>query len=105
MSACGARQRLLLGETVKSPQSPDEIDAVDADDLTISRTFCEDAERFAIAPVVEGRHEQDTITHVEVGVARWKAHAVHHHGPREGKTDHAKVAVCSRFEPPQIVRG
>ena len=75
LERCLGLRRLLLRQAVNGAKAPDEIDGVDADDLPPRKAAREDRQRDAVARIVEGRREHDTVSHVEVRVARRHAAA------------------------------
>src|SRR6478672_11082044 len=62
-------RRLLLRHAVDRAQAPDEVSAMDADNLTIRKQVSENIQRMAIVWIIEGRHQHQSIRDVKVGVA------------------------------------
>ena len=60
--------RFLLRHAVQRAETPDQIDAVDADNLAVGEQFGERSECNAVRRVVEGRHDHDPVRDVEVRV-------------------------------------
>ena len=60
---------MLLRQTVKGPQAPDEVDGVDADDFAAGKAVGNDVERVTVVGVIEGRHQHESVGDVEVRVA------------------------------------
>src|SRR5581483_3663428 len=98
--------RLLLGHAVDGAQSPDEVAAVDADDVALGEQIREDVEGYAIVRVVEHRDQHNAVCDVEVGVGRWQTLAAEDYrsGHREfNDVELAAVLVGEGFEPANIV--
>src|ERR1700727_802773 len=69
----GMEQRLkwlLLRHAMNGAQAPDKISAVYAHDVALRKQTGKKVERYAIVRIVEGRHQNQSIGNIKVGVAR-----------------------------------
>ena len=82
------RQRLLPREAVNGPQSPYEVSGVDPDDRPVAEELTEDAERRAIARVVERGNQDGRVGDVEIRVGRREAAPVEDDRRRHRQLDH-----------------
>jgi hypothetical protein len=62
-------RRLLLRHAMNCAQAPDKVSAVYADDLTIWKHVGKNIERTAIIRIVEGRHQNQAVGDIKIGVA------------------------------------
>src|SRR5581483_464876 len=85
--SAGSSRRLLLGQAMQGALPPDEIAGVNADDVAAGKQLREDAQRVAIARVVERRHQYGAVRDVEVGIAAGQPLAVHELRGGKGKAD------------------
>ena len=71
---------------MESTQPPDQLDAVDGDDLPARERLPQHRGRPGVVPVVEAGHQHDLVADVEIRVARGQPLAVAHdlggHGQR-----------------------
>ena len=72
---------------MQGAESPDEIDGMDADDFAVGKKLGENFERDAVVGIVEGRHQDQAVGDIEVGVAGGKALAAKDDRARQGQFD------------------
>src|SRR5476649_106266 len=59
---------LLLRHAVDCPQAPDEISAVDTNDLALRENACKDVKSAAIVRIVEGGNQHQAIGDVKISI-------------------------------------
>ena len=74
MTQCNAQLHecgwLLLRHAMKRPQTPDQVDRIDADDFSIGITRLEGLQRIVVGRITERRDDDGTVDKVVVAVAR-----------------------------------
>ena len=101
-SAC----RLLLGNAVKGPQPPGEIDCPLADDLSIGQEPCQDPDGHTIGRVVELWHHDHAVGDIEIRVTPRQPLIVKEHGARHRQGNNLEwptILVDKRFESPHFL--
>src|SRR6266849_647348 len=78
---------LLLRHAVQCAEPPDQISAVDADDLAVGEEVSEDVEGEAVVGIVEDGNENEAIGNVEIGVAGGEAASFEEHWAGRGEFD------------------
>ncbi len=78
---------LLLRHAVQCAEPPDQISAVDADDLAVGEEVSEDVEGEAVVGIVEDGNENEAIGNVEIGVAGGEAASFEEHWAGHGEFD------------------
>src|SRR6266571_1695846 len=94
---------LLLGQTVKGAQPPDQLHGVDSHDRPVPEELGENAQRDAVGGVVEGRDEDGGVGDVEICVAGREAPAVEHERRRHRETHHLGPRAVLQTHPLQAL--
>jgi len=85
--------RLLLGETVKRAEAPDQFAAIDSDDATVRKAIAQDRQCQFVGGIGEGRNEYDVVCDVKVGVTRGQSHSVTHNFCRHRQRDDVELGA------------
>ena len=86
---------LLLTEAVETAESPDDVGAVDADDLAVGKTLFEDISGTSVVDALVGWEDDFAVGDVEVGVGGWQTLVFVNHHIRHGQFNNGGLfAIC-----------
>ncbi len=88
--------RLLLGHAMQRAESPDQIDAVDADDLAIGKQLGQNVQRHAVVGIMKCRHQHQPIGDIEIRIAGGQALAAKDDGARQRQFDDRELLSVQR---------
>ena len=90
------RRVAAAGHAVQRAQTPDQIDAVNADDFAIRKNLRQNVQRHAVVGVVKRRHQHQPIGDIEIRIAGRQPLAAKDDRPRQRQFDNRELLAVQR---------